>query len=97
MRIKAVGHNLIVKPFPVEEVSAGGIVLNPSKREQAAQVKGELVSIGPNAWKAFDDGEPWAELGQTVFYAQYGGAVIKDEDGEEYRLLRDEDIAAVCL
>ena len=94
--IKVVGHRVLVKPLIAEKVTAGGIVIPDSNHEksQRDQQKGTLEQIGPNAWKAFDGGEPWATVGDLVLFSRYGGKVIKDGD-TEYRILEDEDIVAI--
>lgn len=97
MKIKPTGFRVIVKPDPLEEVSKGGIIIAhgaDKKRVEQAQQKGILVAVGPTAWKAYDDGQPWAKVGDHVLFAKYGGFVFED-DGEEYRLLNDEDITAI--
>lgn len=97
MRIEPAGHRVIVKPDPLEEITQGGIVLaygEDKKRKESAQHTGILIAIGPNAWKAFDDGIPWAKVGERVYFAKYGGFLIEDE-GQQYRLLNDEDITAI--
>lgn len=100
------GHRVIVRPDPVEEVSEGGIVvMMPSDvaQEQAGQVQGTLVAVGPNAWKAFDDGHPWAQVGDKVVYSKYAGRYMKDPDVDtsdpherdnKIVILNDEDILA---
>jgi len=54
-------------------------------------MRGTVVRIGVNAWKAFDDGTPWAHVGDKVVFRKYAGEVIKDGD-VEYRVVNDEDI-----
>lgn len=91
------GHRVLVKPDPIEEVSKGGIVIATKVNEQqlkGATTTGTIVAVGMNAWKAFDDGEPWASVGDRVSYAKYGGKVIKDED-QDLVILNDEDILAI--
>lgn len=91
------GHRVLVKPDPIEEVSKGGIVIATKVNEQqlkGATTTGTIVAVGMNAWKAFDDGKPWAEVGDRVSYAKYGGKVIKDED-QDLVILNDEDILAI--
>jgi co-chaperonin GroES (HSP10) len=90
------GHRVIVKTDKVEEKSAGGVILSVGNtdRKQDAQVAGVLVAIGPNAWKAFDGGEPWASVGDRVMHACYAGYSIKI-NGDMYRIMNDEDITAV--
>lgn len=96
MSIAPVGHRVLVKPLPLEKQSKGGIILTTDDRKEKAQVRGTVVAIGPNAWKAFDDGEPWCKVGDEVWFAQYGGYLVRDpETDEEYRLLNDEDVCAV--
>ena len=97
MKIEPAGHRVIVKPDQLEEVSKGGIVLaygEDKKRMEQAQHTGILMAIGPNAWKAYDDGIPWAKIGDRVYFAKYGGYLV-EEDGVQYRLLNDEDITAI--
>lgn len=96
--ITPAGHRVLVKPDPVEEVSKGGIVIATKANEQQlknATTIGTVVAIGMNAWKAFDDGSPWAKVGDRVSYAKYGGKSIKDASGEEFVVLNDEDILAI--
>ena len=95
--IKPCSYHVLVRPDVVEEKRGALYIPKGSQeREQYAQVFGTIVSIGPSAWKAFDDGEPWAKIGDRVSFAKYGGALMKDpEDGEHYRLLLDKDIVAI--
>lgn len=68
------------------------------EEERAARAPdfGTVVSIGPTAWKAFDDGHAWAQVGDKVAFAKYGGMIMTDpSDGEEYIILNDKDILAV--
>lgn len=97
--IEPAGHRVLVKPDPIEEKTESGIIIQTAAtkgREEQAQTFGTIVAVGPNAWKGFDDGVPWAAVGDHVSYAKYGGFIIRDpETREEFRLLNDEDICAV--
>lgn len=94
------GHYVLIKPDEVSETSEGGIILNNNVRqERAATVTGEIVAIGPMAWKAFDGADPnwvpWAEVGERVYFTKYVSKVIIDEETEvEYFLISDENILA---
>lgn len=53
-----------------------------------------------NKWVPFERkvtgySEPFAEIGDRVSFAKYGGLPTVGEDGEEYRLINDEDITGV--
>jgi chaperonin GroES len=94
--IEPSGHRVLLKPFVIEEKTAGGIILaaTTQQREQQATMRGIVVAIGVNAWKSFDDGIPWAAIGDTVVFRKYAGEVIK-EDEIEYRVTNDDDILCV--
>lgn len=38
--------------------------------------------------------QPFAQVGDRVCFAKYGGLQVEGEDGEKYRILNDEDITA---
>jgi chaperonin GroES len=96
MSVTPAGHRVLVLPDIVEEKTSGGIILAPSAmdKEKAATVTGVIIEVGMNAWKAFDDGTPWAKEGDKVYFKQYAGYVLK-KDGKEYRVLNDEDVIAI--
>ena len=95
--ISPAGHRVLVKVDEVEKVTKGGIIITDTiaDRKQEAGIYGTVVAVGPTAWKAFDDGQPWAGVGDRVAFAKYGGFIIEDTDEEQYRLLNDEDVVAV--
>lgn len=107
---KPCGHRVIVKPDTLDDANAKlmGDALKKlnfqievgadKKRIENAIDTGVLVAIGATAWKAFDDGEPWAAVGDKVYFSKHGGNLIEDpESKEKYRLLNDEDIYAVIV
>ena len=108
MNFKAVGHRLIIKPDPIEEVSKGGIVLpkpgHLDKQEKQATQTGTVMAIGPTAWTSAHLGfgewgwEPWCKVGDRVYFAKYSGKMLTDEKTkEEFFIVNDEDIEAVIL
>jgi co-chaperonin GroES (HSP10) len=100
--IEPVGHYVLVLPDDVTEEdellkrtkeSKIYIPEDIVKKEQAASTKGTLVAIGPQAWKAFDDGSKWAEVGDKVYFPRYNNRTIIDpETGIAYFLLSDDKI-----
>lgn len=98
--LEVLGHRVLVRPDPVEEVSKGGIVMvateTAKKLEQNAQIWGTVVQVGPTAYKNEGLGNfPWVSIGDRVAYAKYGGKFIVDEETkEQFVILNDEDI--VC-
>jgi len=100
--VKPVGNRVLVKTMEIDEVSKGGIHIPDDVRKQVqfAMTTGYLVGAGDKAWSDWG-GTPWAEPGQKVVYAKYGGAEIQQDTVEEgnrkitFRLLNDEDILAI--
>jgi chaperonin GroES len=92
MPFEPVIYRIKVKPDPVEEVTAGGIILSQSTQqsEKNATVTGIVVGVGPSAF----EGEIVIEPGDRILYAKYGGMVFY-ENGQEYRFMSDEDIIAI--
>lgn len=96
-----VEYNVIIAPDVVEEKTAGGILLPDRMKdtEDLAQVRGLLVSVSPLAfnfdvWPA-DQADRRPKAGDQVIYAKYSGILVKGDDGREYRLCKDKDVAAV--
>lgn len=94
--IEPAGHRVLILPEVVEEKTQGGIIIAATiqQREQQATMRGTIIKVGMNAWKAFDEGEPWAAAGDKVVFRKYAGEIVKDGD-TEYRVVNDEDIIAV--
>lgn len=91
--IEPLDVKVLVKPDPVEEKTAGGIILADATKEKSkyAATKGTLVARGPNAFKDWGiDAAPAS--GARVLHAQYAGSRFKGDDGEDYVVMNDEDI-----
>lgn len=104
LSIKPAGHYILIKPDAMEKVSQGGILLNDDmvNRENTAKVRGTLVAVGKNAWKAYDDGEAWAEVGDKVYFKRHVSDKVEDMtdlddrgDPQTYFLMSDENLLAV--
>ena len=93
MNLRPLEDRVIVKPAKAEEVTKSGIVLPDTAQEKPQ--RGSVVAAGPGKMK--DDGTRSAidlKVGDTVIYSKYGGTDVKIE-GEEYKILRADDIYAV--
>lgn len=99
MRIEPCGFKVVVKPDPVETKTESGLLLvKDEKLYRAATTKGTLIAVGPTAWKAYDNGQPWAAVGDRVYYAKYAGRFVHDnQTDEDYVILNDEDILGIVL
>lgn len=89
------GHHVVVKVEEASEKTAGGIIVPIQAREKRMNEGnvGTLIAVGPQAWKAFADGEPWAKVGDRVLCIKYAGVAL--DKAPNIRLMNDEDILAV--
>ncbi len=91
--IKPLADRVVVKVVKAEEKTKGGIVLPDTAKEKPQE--GEVIAVGPG--KVLDNGErlaPEVKVGDRVIFAKYGGTEVKIE-GEEYLILRENDILAI--
>lgn len=93
MNIKPLGDRVIVKADAAEEKTAGGLILTKDSKEKPQT--GVVVAVGEG--KTNNEGKtipvPVKE-GDKILYGKYGGTEVT-VDGEEYLILRQEDIYAV--
>lgn len=92
--IKPLGDHVLVKPKKEEEVTASGIVL-PDTAEKEKKAEGEIVAVGPG--KILENGSRGAmevSVGQKVLFKKWGGDEVEVE-GEDYKIISQEDILAI--
>ena len=94
LKIRPLEDRVVVEPFQAEERTAGGIVLPDSAREKPHQ--GTVVAAGPGKLleKTGERGQMSLKVGDKVFYGKYSGTEI-EIDGNDYVILRENDILAV--
>ncbi len=93
MAIKPLGDRILVKPVEVEEEKIGGIIIPDTAKEKPQE--GEIVAVGPG--KMLESGERQAmsvKVGDKILYGKYSSTEIK-YGGEEYLIMREDDILAV--
>lgn len=90
---------VLVKPDSAEQITKGGIIIpdQAKDREQYAAMKGTLIAASPVAftYAEWPEGTPLPKPGDKVLYEKYAGALVKGNDGQEYRVINDKDIHAV--
>ena len=93
MNLKPLADRVIVKAAEAETQTKSGLILADSAKEKPQ--RGSVIAVGEG--KLNDKGERTpvdVKVGDTVIYSKYGGTEIKLE-GDEYLILRAEDIYAV--
>lgn len=95
MNIRPLHDRVIVRRMEEERTSAGGIVIPDSATEKPIQ--GEVMAVGKG--KILDSGDVRPmdiKIGDKVLFSKYGGTEVKIE-GEEYLVMREEDITGVII
>ncbi len=88
MTIKPLQDRVVIKMVEAEETTKSGIILAGSAKEKP-QIA-EVVAVGPGK----TDVEMTVSVGDKVLTSKYSGTEVK-VDGEEYTILKMEDILAV--
>ncbi len=93
MNLKPLSDRVVVKVLEAEEKTASGIVL-PDKAKEKPQ-EGKVMAVGTG--KLLESGaksEMDVKVGDKVIFSRYAGTEVKIE-GEEYLILRQDDILAL--
>ena len=93
MTIRPLHDRIIVKRLQETEKTAGGLYIPDTAKEKP--VEGKVIAVGSG--KLLEDGtvrKPDVKAGDKVLLAKYSGSEIKI-DGEEYLILREDDLLGV--
>ena len=93
MKIQPLADRIMVKVLEAKEVTKGGIVLPDTAKEKPQEA--EVVAVGKG--KVSDEGKAVAlevKVGDKVLFGKYSGTEIS-VDGQEYLILKEEDILAI--
>ena len=93
MKVRPLHDRILVKRLDTEEKTKGGIIIPDTAQEKPQEGKVEAVGNG----KILEDGSVRpldVKVGDKILFGKYGGTDI-NIDGEEYLILREEDVLAV--
>ncbi len=93
MKFQPLGDRVIIKPLEAEQKSKGGILIPDTAKERPQE--GEVVAVGKGKFQGDKLVALEVKVGDKVLYGKYSGTEIKSREGEEYLILREEDILAV--
>ena len=92
MTIKPLSDRVVVRMTEAEETTKSGIILTGSTKEKPQVF--EVVAVGPGGVVDGNKVEMYVKPGDKVLTSKYSGTEVK-VDGNEYTILRQEDILAV--
>lgn len=93
MNLRPLQDRIIVKRLEEETVTAGGIFIPETAKEKPQ--KGEVIAVGKG--KKTEDGKILpvdVKKGDKVLFGKYAGTEIKI-DGQEYLIMREDDILGI--
>ena len=94
MTLKPLGDRVLVKPAPKEEKTSSGLYISSGAQEKPQQ--GEVIAVGAGKYNEKLGSRVPLDVkpGDKVYYGKLGGNEVK-VDGQEYLLLRADDIYAI--
>ena len=92
MTIKPLADTVVVKKLQAEETTKSGIILS-SGAQQKPQIA-EIIAVGPGGIVDGNEIKMEVKVGEKVIIRDYAGTNVK-LDGEEYIIVRQDDIAAI--
>ena len=93
MTIRPLHDHVLVRRIEEEETVRGGIIIQDTAKEKPQQ--GEVMAVGDG--KLMEDGTRAGidvQAGDRILFGKYSGADIRIE-GEEYLIVREDEILAV--
>lgn len=92
MNLKPLLDRIVLKSVEAEETTKSGIILTGSAKEKP--VVSEVLAVGPGGIVDGKEVTMYVKKGDKVVVSTYAGTNIK-LDGEEYTIVRQNDILAV--
>lgn len=92
MNLKPLNDRVVLKQLQAEETTKSGIVLPGQAKEKPQEA--EVVAVGPGGMVEGKEIVMQVVVGDKVIYSKYSGTEVK-LDGEEYIIVKQNDILAV--
>ena len=92
MKLTPLADRVILKMLEAEETTKGGIILTASAKEKPSIA--EVISVGPGGMVDGKEVTMTVKKGDKVITSKYSGTEVKI-DGEEYTIVRQNDILAI--
>ena len=93
MALKPLGDRIVARQLDAQEKTKSGLILPDSAKEKPQEAK--VIAVGTG--RLLDDGTVKAleiKNGDRVLYGKYSGTEVSIQ-GEDYLILREEDVLAI--
>jgi chaperonin GroES len=94
MKIKPLGDRILVKVLEAKAKTESGIYLPDSAKEKPQEA--EVIAVGQG--KVLESGKiqaPEVKVKDKILFGKYSGTQVTTKEGEEFLILREEDILAI--
>ena len=92
MQIKPLSNRVVLKNVEAEETTKSGILLTGTAKEKPQM--SEVVAVGPGEVRDGVLVPMTVKVGNKVITSKYSGTEVK-LDGEEYIIVKEDDILAI--
>ena len=92
MKLKPLADRVIIKMVEAEEKTKSGIILTGAAKEKPEVA--EVIEVGPGGLVDGKEVKMTVKKCQKVITSKYAGTEVK-VDGEEYTIVRQNDILAI--
>ena len=92
MTVKPLGDRVVIKNVEAEETTKSGLILSSAAKEKPQMAV--VLAVGPGGMVGDTKIEMVVKEGDHVLYSKYGAMEVK-YDGEEYLIMRQNDILAI--
>ena len=93
MKLVPLGDRVVLKQMVAEETTKSGIVIPGQSKEKPQQA--EIIAVGPGGTVDGKEVKMNVTVGQKVIYSKYAGTSVELDD-EEYIIVKQDDILAIC-
>jgi len=92
MNLRPLCDRVVIKQLEAEEKTKSGIVLPTQAKEKPQEA--EVIAVGPGGVVDGKEVKMEVKAGDRIIYSKYAGTEVKI-DGEEYIIVKQNDILAV--
>lgn len=92
MSIRPLGDRVVIKRTEAEEVTKSGIIVAGNAKEKPQEAV--VIAVGPGGMCNGHEVKMEVKVGDKVLFSKFAGTEVK-LDGQEYIVVRQDDILAV--
>ena len=93
MKLVPLADRVVLKQLKAEEKTKSGIILASAAQEKPQEA--EVIAVGPGGVVDGKEVTMQVKVGDQVIYSKYAGNEVKLDD-EEYIIVKQDDILAIC-